>query len=109
MAGGSAFIRAAAADLGLDGVERRDAPERLLGHGRAGLRRGIDQLAPRVGPALCEHERSAALAVVLRKPLLAGVAFSGLRGATGATVPQTLQDAVEAGQPPLGTPARPWA
>ena len=102
LAGGVTLLGAAAADLGLDGVERGDAPERLFGHGRARFRRGIDQLAPRVGPALREHERSAALAVVPGGALVAGVAFSGLRGATGATVPRTLQDRFEACQQPLG-------
>ena len=88
-AGGSAVIRAAATDLGLDCVERGDAPERLFGHVRTGLRRGVDQLAPRGGPALREHERSAALAVVPGEALVAGVAVH-------------LQNAVEASQRPFG-------
>src|SRR6056297_237917 len=57
MAHGQPFLGDAAADLGLDGAERGDAPERLLGDGRAGLGRGVDQLTARMCPALPEHDR----------------------------------------------------
>src|SRR6516164_3058633 len=80
LAGGASFVRLAAADVGLDPIERGDALQGLVGDRRAFGDGALVETAPQVRPA--EGERDIALA---RERPISGVAVD-------------LKDALEAGE-----------